>query len=833
MPEYVTIQVWKDHATPVGEAGDDVQVTVVGGDTVYYGDRQVVPGNAVGSLTVGQSVTLTAPGDWLRSGSLSEVQLTTTSRSFDPALAAKLGSDGFVGGAGGSPLTASVAVGTSVSGGDTGLVWSGSAWVSAKTLAAPSGMTAQDLLIGASGTAVARVAAGTAGQTTGIRSDGTVGHMDNIVSLAGWKVGANANLGNGSNDDTAAIQAWINAVILKEAKGIAPPPSSSYNIATVNIVPSPGTTVAIFDLEFAPKTWIFYQGASGTDAARKAMFNCVGWKATSKIKGLQARVPTASYVTVFEMDNPATTFAATYTAGQTAGTAIQLVSTANLVVGQPLELSPTTGNDETLTIATIPDATHVTFTTATANAHTTGDSATTKATSMGSVSFEHVQVVFPAGQLGMIGYRLAHTQTLSPPGTTHTMDQSNITWRDCVVSGSATGTDGSTGQIGWVSEGDNTVAFRWYGGGFAGLDRGITNRPTTGSSNVVGTRGALYIHDLSNSSNLIADFDFVGQCTYLISGGRYERGGLFLRAQGTGSTDPLNVMLDEVEVEAYLGISNALIALQDSCSLTISGGYFGLKGVSGTPAWTSSMITMTSTGTSKGSLSVRGAQIAASDPFYLVSSGQWRVTAQNNQRMTAGTTPFVTPNIVAGHFADAPLNYAKVVRSGAYEGADVANLVATVQPANGIPWAQPIVLGASMTVSAMGLNVGTAGDVASTVALCIWADDGNERPSALLLFAGSVSTAATGYIEATGLSYFLPPGRYWIGGITQNVTTTLPKMSGTTGYCYPPPQYTTGLAATTTVASGSNGGSQGNAAPGAFTSAGPTGACTRVVIKAA
>lgn len=117
MPEYITIQVWKDHATPVGETGDDVLVTNVGGDTIYYGDRQVTPTQNLGSLTFGQSVTLTAPGDWVRSGSLSEAQLTTTSRTFDSSLAAKLGSDGFVGGSGGSPLTAAVDSGSFVYGG--------------------------------------------------------------------------------------------------------------------------------------------------------------------------------------------------------------------------------------------------------------------------------------------------------------------------------------------------------------------------------------------------------------------------------------------------------------------------------------------------------------------------------------------------------------------------------------------------------------------------------------------------------------------------------------------------------------------------------------------
>ena len=132
--------------------------------------------------------------------------------------------------------------------------------------------------------------------------------QDNIVSLKGWAVGGNANLGNGSNDDTAAIQAWATAVIAAGAKGIVPAPSNYYKItSTINLVPAPGATTATFSMEWlGSATSVRWAGPNGTDGARLAMFNCGGWKQGTRIVGLKPRIPTATYVTAFEIDNPCT-----------------------------------------------------------------------------------------------------------------------------------------------------------------------------------------------------------------------------------------------------------------------------------------------------------------------------------------------------------------------------------------------------------------------------------------------------------------------------------------------------------------------------------------------
>src|ERR1035437_6937639 len=65
MTDIANVQVFSDHHLPVGEAGETVTVTVLSGDTVYYGYRQCSAAHNDGSLTVGQSTTVTAGGGWV------------------------------------------------------------------------------------------------------------------------------------------------------------------------------------------------------------------------------------------------------------------------------------------------------------------------------------------------------------------------------------------------------------------------------------------------------------------------------------------------------------------------------------------------------------------------------------------------------------------------------------------------------------------------------------------------------------------------------------------------------------------------------------------------
>ncbi len=98
MTSFQNINVYSGHSIAVAPG----TVVVLSGDTVYYGgDSQVSSGSNLGSLTSGQSLTATLPATWLTSASVSAVQVQTPS----PAQDVVLGTDGTVGGPGGTPLT--------------------------------------------------------------------------------------------------------------------------------------------------------------------------------------------------------------------------------------------------------------------------------------------------------------------------------------------------------------------------------------------------------------------------------------------------------------------------------------------------------------------------------------------------------------------------------------------------------------------------------------------------------------------------------------------------------------------------------------------------------
>jgi hypothetical protein len=178
-------------------------------------------------------------------------------------------------------------------------------------------------------------------------------------------------------------------------------------------------------------------------------------------------------------------------------------------------------------------------------------------------------------------------------------------------------------------------------------------------------------------------------------------------------------------------------------------------------------------------------------------------------------------------------SYGRLVKSAHYVRPEVSSLSANPQPANGIPWAMPIVLANTITVAEIGANITTIGEVGSLVALCIWADNGFEEPGALLLYAGTIAgDGGTGYKSITGLTKVLEPGRYWLGGVTQKVTTLAPKIEGSTGMVFPTPMPTTGANVTTGTYNGVLGTSQGNTEPVAFAGVAVSGSTAMAVIKA-
>src|ERR1035437_9172358 len=75
MTDIANVQVFSGQHLPVGEAGEGVTVTVLSGDTVYYGGRQCSAAHNYWSLTVGQANTVNAGDIWLISASNSEVHI--------------------------------------------------------------------------------------------------------------------------------------------------------------------------------------------------------------------------------------------------------------------------------------------------------------------------------------------------------------------------------------------------------------------------------------------------------------------------------------------------------------------------------------------------------------------------------------------------------------------------------------------------------------------------------------------------------------------------------------------------------------------------------------
>lgn len=79
------------------------------------------------------------------------------------------------------------------------------------------------------------------------------------------------------------------------------------------------------------------------------------------------------------------------------------------------------------------------------------------------------------------------------------------------------------------------------------------------------------------------------------------------------------------------------------------------------------------------------------------------------------------------------------------------------------------------TLSRIGAEVVTIGDVGSKFRLGIYADDGTGRPGALLVDAGVIAgDSAT--VQELVINLPLGAGNYWIGGAVQVVTTTQPTM---------------------------------------------------------
>ncbi len=224
------------------------------------------------------------------------------------------------------------------------------------------------------------------------------------------------------------------------------------------------------------------------------------------------------------------------------------------------------------------------------------------------------------------------------------------------------------------------------------------------------------------------------------------------------------------------------------------------------------------------SLDVSGAATAA---VSLAGGGRTRA-----QAVSAGP-PWQGQIVLASEPPIFQSSRGQLVKSGTYFGPQVTVVSTSPQPANGSLSSQIVELASQLTITEMGVNIGVTGDASAVVRLGIYADDGSGRPGALIFEAGAVSAAATGWVSVTGLSQILVSGVYHFAQVTQGVTTTAPKIWGTTGFVIPRPSGPTPSA----LSSNSFAGYQSatsvptGALPAAFGSSNPSGSLPSAYCK--
>jgi hypothetical protein len=268
------------------------------------------------------------------------------------------------------------------------------------------------------------------------------------------------------------------------------------------------------------------------------------------------------------------------------------------------------------------------------------------------MSFYDCSVSTASPQRGIIGWRTAHTNSATISGSNHGMDISDINWYscNCGFGGQTANLDG-TGQIGWQIEGDNVLNLNWSGGGGTGCDKLVSNRPTTGyGSPTGGSRASLFIKGMLASGSY-CDYDFVGYGSYSITGGRYERGGLFMIAEGAADGDPLNVSIKGIELDVYYGLSSNLVRLDGSVKMKVEDSVLGFKNAAG--VWGSGMFALSGGSSALGGLSVTDTHLGATEPFVSKSgSGDWKVSLKDNIKLSVTGTPDLVPIAAASRFAN-------------------------------------------------------------------------------------------------------------------------------------------------------------------------------------
>lgn len=231
----------------------------------------------------------------------------------------------------------------------------------------------------------------------------------------------------------------------------------------------------------------------------------------------------------------------------------------------------------------------------------------------------------------------------------------------------------------------------------------------------------------------------------------------------------------------------------------------------------------------EGTGSPNGAQVGTVGDLYINLAGSANATlyikesgANTNTGWTAFATGTVGPSGPAGGLQVGDVHGRSFWKSGKYSVAPgTTQTLATLGNGNLRLYPFPVPYqGSAWTLTRIGAECTVIGDVGCTVRLGIYADDGSGvYPGALVLDAGTIDGHSATIQEIT-ISQALTPGAlYWIGGAVQGVTVTQPTMR-----CFLAPTWMIPQASITanSAAYGYNLSGVTGALPGTFTAGQPT-----------
>lgn len=238
-----------------------------------------------------------------------------------------------------------------------------------------------------------------------------------------------------------------------------------------------------------------------------------------------------------------------------------------------------------------------------------------EAESTSGVTFKNCVSIVGNGE-NNVGWRLGHLSAGSNDDISHYL------WENCSAYGNREG-DPKPGQIGWLIEGHNTLSNSWMGGFGAFLDKLYSNssQENTNADARQGN-GSVFFFGTGGSHNNI-DFEIACSGTYLISGGRFEEGKVFLNVK-PGSDHPA-VTMTAVQLSTYRPKDGCVFNMDRPGTLILD----GCRLINAdNAAFKSTMIKLGGIGEGRGTLIVRGGAYAAAQPFYTQSDRPWEISIQ-------------------------------------------------------------------------------------------------------------------------------------------------------------------------------------------------------------